>query len=90
MTAIEQIRADVGAWIELKETTNLGEDYGHRIIECLHEVDLVIRRLDAIKRCCETAYMPSPPHEKILLDPVQLLNIADGTYDDHLLGTASK
>lgn len=39
LSAKDQLRADVGAWIELKETTYRGEDYGHRIIECLAEIE---------------------------------------------------
>lgn len=35
--ARQQIRADVCAWIALNETTSVGEDYGHRILECLNE-----------------------------------------------------
>lgn len=39
MTATEQIRADVYAWIALGETTYVGEDYGHRILECVAEIE---------------------------------------------------
>jgi hypothetical protein len=39
MKPTRQIRADVLAWIGLSETTSVGEDYGHRILECLHEIE---------------------------------------------------
>lgn len=38
MKPLDQIRADVLAWIALSETTSVGEDYGHRILECLGEI----------------------------------------------------
>lgn len=65
LSPLEQIRADVEAWIALPETTYVGEDYGDRILECVSEIESVAASRRPVDLDAVISIAPAPFDQRI-------------------------